>query len=253
MKIKLLIITCCLFFLLSCSKDKIQIFDSFDIVNPANGYEYTVDVVYPNAKTTNNVVFILDPSSMLTLANSALDNINYSNDVALIGVDFKGRNKRNRDYTPTKNGDETGEADAFFKFICSELHNELLSRDILSESSEISIIGHSLSGLAVTYAFVMHNDYFRNFAILSPALYWDEYSVLEIEKQYREANSSADARIFVGIGMQEDLGMQNAYEALIDIFLDNYPGVSTKSNIAEGGHLESRSESIEEGFKHILD
>ncbi|MFO8067727.1 MAG: alpha/beta hydrolase-fold protein [Bacteroidales bacterium] len=227
--------------------------DTFDITNSDNGYEYTIEVAYPNSKTTDNVVFVLDPSSMMSLANKALNDIAYSNDVALIGIDFKGRNKRNRDYTPTEIGDETGEADAFFNFICGDLHVELLGRDIISGDAEISIIGHSLGGLAVTYAFINHNDYFQNFAVLSPALYWDEYSVLEIEKQMHESNSYVEARIFTGIGIQEELGMQNSYEALNELLRDNYPNVSLKTHIAEGSHLESRSESIEESFKHILD
>ncbi len=253
MKLKIIFLFFFAIFLFSCSKENLEIVDTFDIANSENGYEYTIEIAYPNAKTTDNVIFVLDPSSMMSLANKAVHDIGFNNDVALIGVDFKGRNKRNRDYTPTNSGGETGEANVFFNFICGELHDELLSRNIISDDAKISIIGHSLGGLAVTYAFIKHNDYFQNFAILSPALYWDEYSVLEIEKQDRESNSTIEARIFTGIGMQEELGMQNGYVALNEILEDNYPNISIKSHNAEGGHLESRSESIEESFKHILD
>lgn len=253
MKNKIIFLFSCVLFFLSCSKENLEIVDTFDITNSDNGYEYTIKIVYPNSKTTDNVVFVLDPSSMMSLANKALNDIAYSNDIALIGIDFKGRNKRNRDYTPTKSGEETGEAGAFFNFICGELHDELLNRSIISADAKTGIIGHSLGGLAVTYAFIKHNNYFQNFAILSPALYWDEYSVLEIEQQMRESNSSVEARIFTGIGIQEELGMQNAYEALNELLRDNYPNVSLKTHIAKGSHLESRSESIEESFKHILD
>jgi predicted alpha/beta superfamily hydrolase len=251
-RIEYLIILLFLFINSSCKQEGFQPDLSFEVKNQATGYEYLIDIVYFNGKSSSNVLFVLEPSSMLPLVQESLKDINYSSNITLVCIDFRGDNKRNRDYTPTKNGDETGEAESFFNFISSQLDTELQIRGVINSTSEKGIIGHSISGLASVYAFLTQNDYFHYFAIGSPSLWWDSYSIFAIEKDFRNVNSNASSKIFMGVGYQEDLGMQNAFEALTDILDENYPGINLKTHLSKGGHMSSRSETINEGLKYLL-
>ncbi len=225
---------------------------SFDISNSVTGYQYKINISYPNDQTTGHALFVLDAADMVPLVTEAMQEERIGTAVAIIGVDFNGKNERTRDYTPTKDGDNTGEAPEFFEFVTGELQDVLIEKGLINSKTEKTIVGHSLGGLAAAYAFSAYNAEFQNYIILSPALYWHNYSVMGIEQDTRNSILSSRANVFMGIGEEEDLGMQNGFEALKSILEKHYPNVQMQSNLATGSHMFSRKENIVESLNFVL-
>ena len=79
----------------SCNND-VNYDMSFDILNSATGYEYKIDISYPNSETTGHALFVLDPADMVPLVNEIIKEEGIGANVAIVGIGFNGKNERNR-------------------------------------------------------------------------------------------------------------------------------------------------------------
>lgn len=238
--------------ILSCRENSLEPEYSFPIVSSNNSFDYQIDVIRKNPFPNATIIFVLDSEELLPIVDRELDNLNLSESITLIGIKME-ENKRVRDYTPTAiEGEESGNADDFFTFIGDDLIPELESQEILDSSSQKVILGHSIGGLAECYAFTNHHQIFTDYIILSPSLFWDDFNFFEIEANQRQNISQNEAKIFIGIGQNEDFGITNGFEQFTTILEDFYPNTEILEMKVNGNHFGSRDELINEGLNYII-
>ncbi len=237
---------------MSCNKEEVQPDFSFPITSTINSYEYDIEIIKRSDDPTSIGIFVLDADDLLPIIDEELNNINTSQSITLIGIKTK-ENSRVRDYTPTSiEGEESGKADDFFQFIYFDLIPELETREILDPLSQRTLIGHSIGGLATSYAFARFKYMFDNYIILSPSLFWDDFTFFEIESEYRPSVSQSTEKVFIGIGENEDLGITNGYDQFTSILENFYPTIMMRKTKAKGSHYGSRKELINEGLNYII-
>lgn len=88
----------------------------------------------------------------------------------------------------------TGGSAAFMNFIETELQPYIESA--YKVTNEKTIIGQSLGGLLATEILAKKPDLFDNYIIVSPSLWWDDQSLLELEFASYEGSKN----IFVAVG-----------------------------------------------------
>jgi predicted alpha/beta superfamily hydrolase len=234
-----------------CSKD-LDLKQSLNVTNPDTGFEYKIDILEKGSGDNPAVFFVTDASSLLPIIDAEWDEAKITGSAIFIGLGYPEGNPRTRDYTPTGDPEDSGMAAEFFNFISNELDSILQANALYEADARKGIIGHSLGGLAAAYAFYAQNDFFDDYMVLSPALFWDDYVFFEIENSLRESLRNAQADVFVAVGEKEDMGMGNSAKGLKQVLEEHYPNVTVGFNLAKGSHLESRNENIREGLKYIL-
>lgn len=251
----LYIISLSIFLTLGCNKPNIEPSSSFVISNSINGHNYEICITEqnPNKGGANNVIFLLDADVLTPIILSEYAEKGIAKSLIIVGVKSKEDGKRVRDYSPTEiNSEESGEAREFFTFIKEDLLPELKSREIINSSSNTTLLGHSMGGLATSYAFTSFNDVFNNYVALSPSLFWDEFVFFEIENEKRDSLQTTNKNVFIGIGENEDFGIRNGYVRFKEILETNYQNIQLKTKIARGSHYGSRGELINQSFNIIL-
>lgn len=237
--------------LAGCSKD-LDLKQSLTVTNPKTGFEYSIDILEKGSSGEPMIFFVTDASSMLPIIDAEWEQTGITQRTVFIGLGYPDGNPRTRDYTPTGEPEESGMAAEYFSFIAEELDSILQANSVYEADARKGIIGHSLGGLAAAYAFCAQNDFFDDYIVLSPALFWDDYVFFEIEAGLRNSLETSEANIFVAVGEKEDLGMGNSAKGLKELLEAHYPNVNTGFNLAKGSHLESRNENVREGLKFIL-
>lgn len=114
---------------------------------------------------------------------------------------------RKRDYTfPTtiredkRKYPETGHSDRFISFIEKELQPFIDSR--YKTHSDRTIIGQSLGGLLATEVLLKKPALFNKYIIISPSLWWDNGSLLNISSDLLSENFSQETAIYIGVGKE---------------------------------------------------
>jgi predicted alpha/beta superfamily hydrolase len=110
---------------------------------------------------------------------------------------------RVRDLTPTpsRHFDGSGGADAFLRFVRTELFPWLDGR--LPPAADRIFFGHSLGGLFGVHALLSEPDTFDRYILSSPSLWWDHHVIFEREAQRAATHDDLVAAVYVGIGAFE--------------------------------------------------
>lgn len=256
MKQRLILVGIIILTLSSCSKEEIKPDNTFDLSNSLNGFEYEVSIIEKNSNTSSikNVVFVLDAADLMPIILNEYEALGSTKSLVVIGVNSKESGKRVRNYTPTEiDGEESGRADEYFRFIEQEVIPELELSGYIDTTSSLSLLGHSIGGLATCYAFIKYNSLFDNYIALSPSLFWDDFVFFQLEQEVRADISQTNSTIFVGIGENEDFGITNGYVQLTENIENHYPNVQLNSTKVSGSHISSRSELINKGLNIILE
>jgi predicted alpha/beta superfamily hydrolase len=67
-----------------------------------------------------------------------------------------------------------------------------------------ALLGHSAGGMFALYTLWQEPRSFRRFVIGSPPLGWGEEALFTLESDYAREHDSLPARVFLGIGREED-------------------------------------------------
>ncbi len=136
--------------------------------------------------------------------------------VIVVGID-NGGGTRIGEYTPYPHPNYGGgEGEAYTDFIVETLKPYVdANYRTLPERQHTGIVGSSLGGLISLYAAIEHQDVFGMAGVLSPSLWFSD----EIFNLVRSAEKTANMRIFLLAGEQEDAGSvvrdnQRMYKAL---------------------------------------
>ncbi len=127
--------------------------------------------------------------------------INMIPESIVVGI---GNVDRQRDFTfLSKNQNQedfqsAGGSQQFINFIEKELQ-PLIKKEYRTDS-EKTIIGQSLGGLLATEILFKQPALFDNYVIISPSLWWDNESLLNLEPKPDHVNS-----IYIGVGKEGDV------------------------------------------------
>ena len=145
--------------------------------------------------------------------------------ILVVGIAYGGGDPRvqsqlrNRDFTPTSiaeyeqmmtqmgaapllpEGERMGKAAQFLAFLREEVRPFVEQRFAVSEKDSI-LFGSSLGGLFALWAFLTAPEAFPNYIAVSPAIWWDNEMLFDLEA--RMSRSDLDAGLFLAVGELEE-------------------------------------------------
>lgn len=114
---------------------------------------------------------------------------------------------RRRDFTyPTtidsakKRYPTTGHSAQFINFIQKELQPYIEGKYKTTASK--TIIGQSLGGLLATEILLKKSSLFNQYIIVSPSIWWDDGSLLNLSSPILEANFTQATKVYIGVGKE---------------------------------------------------
>ncbi len=180
-----------------------------------------------------SVIYFLDGNVWLPLASSVLQSINKMESIEpiiMVGIGYEVETfeydvvQRTYDYTPTfdysadssmtfryQRPIRSGGADTFLLVLEQEIIPFIDS--LFRTTENRTIAGHSLGGLFATYVMLEKPRLFSNYIIASPAVWWDDNSLL-LQWKARKNMVMPDGKIMLGIGENETKRMMNAAKQL---------------------------------------
>ena len=139
----------------------------------------------------------------------------------VIGV---GNVDRKRDFTfPTGNAKDkkdfptTGGSEKFIEFIASEL--QPLVEENFKTNNQKTIIGQSLGGLLATEILLYEPGLFDNYIIVSPSLWWDDESLLQLDPSHYKTEKP----VYIGVGKEGPV-MERVAQQLFEKIKSASPG-----------------------------
>jgi predicted alpha/beta superfamily hydrolase len=106
---------------------------------------------------------------------------------------------------------------------------ETLRRDIIPfvertyrTTNDRGLLGHSFGGLFATYALHSAPDLFSRYGIFSPSTWWNNNETVRALARTNAAGTLTGARVFVGAGTNEELGMQAQADSVAMILKRTY-------------------------------
>jgi predicted alpha/beta superfamily hydrolase len=119
----------------------------------------------------------------------------------MVGV-FNTGVRRISEYTPTRDPKRRkgGKGDRYSQMLAREL-KPFIDREYRTRRDAAGVGGSSLGGLVALEAALLYPRVFSRAAVLSPSVWWDNRSILEMVRQYRAA---LRPRIWLDSGTRED-------------------------------------------------
>ncbi len=165
----------------------------------------------------------------------------------LVGISHEGEFSdytfnRARDFTPTLVPQDSmppwmrtvvptsGGGPAFLRFLEDELIPFIESAYRVDPAERV-LVGQSAGGLFATWVMFTHPGLFSGFGILSPAVFWDDWTVLDDERTYAATHGDLPARVFLAVGGQEGGPFMMAFDRLkAALESRGYPGLYLKAH-----------------------
>ncbi len=252
-----------LFLLSSCTKDEVftsGVTKEFTLQSTANGATYDIRVGLPAnynpAVEKYATIYVLDGKEIFGFVANRCQEIadQYAlKNVLVVSIGY-GKD-RSIDYTPTRVSSVTGGAPQFLNFIETQLIPKMeLDYHADTGRNNRVILGHSYGGLFGAYAFTVNNKVFGNYIMLSPSLWFDNYVLLQMEKDNRANNKINKQLVFMGIGANEEGDRMLApFETFYQTLDDNYSNIKLGKNIEKNtSHMDSRNPNMIKGLVYYF-
>jgi predicted alpha/beta superfamily hydrolase len=208
--------------------------ETFDVVS-RQGKQYRIFVSVPRGPAPAKgypVLVLLDANAYFAAAFSALQvlappdpqlasmSLSGVQPMIVVGVGYPGDApmslvRREFDFLPAHiatnpqagvpwlNG---GGADMFLSFLLEELR-PAIARHYPVDPDRQSLSGHSLGGFFTLYVLVKRPDAFRNYAAISPSLWWDEHHLVnDMNKSPQIVAEHAVHHVLIAVGGDETPG-----------------------------------------------
>jgi predicted alpha/beta superfamily hydrolase len=169
------------------------------------GYDPKDSIKYP-------VIYLLDGSADEDFIHIAglvqFNNFDWVNQVPKSIVVGIASVNRQRDFTfPSTHEDQkkgrfanTGHSDKFIAFIEKELQPFMASK--YKANNDKTLIGQSLGGLLATDILLKKPEMFNRYIIISPSLWWDYGSLLEIDSPLLAEGYTQQTDVYIGVGKE---------------------------------------------------
>lgn len=172
----------------------------------------------PDSAKTYPVIYLLDGSAHEDFIHIAglvqfgsYSWINMVPESIVVGIENVSRNRdftgETRDSLHKESYPEMGGSADFINYLSSEVQTYIESN--YKTNGDRTIIGQSLGGLLATEILLKHPEMFNNYIIISPSLWFDFESYLDLEMK----QSDSDLKIYVGVG-EEGKVMKNVAKEL---------------------------------------
>lgn len=213
------------------------------------------------------VVYLLDANFYFEAFNTAILKAGLK-DLIVVGVGYRDflqmDSLRNRDYTypqalPEDSFPVSGGAERFLGFLRSELVPLIDSR-YRSDSTDRSLMGHSLGGYFTLYALSREagsGPAFSRYIAASPSLHYHDRYLLTEAEGLRSAVSSNSGSLFITIGSFEDAedGSAGAQLRMLDsaaaMLRSTLPGFKVRTKIyPRQTHMQTGIPSFIDGLKY---
>lgn len=102
-------------------------------------------------------------------------------------------------------GEQAGDGDLLISFIAKEVKPRI-EKSYRCSGYDI-LQGHSRGGLFVTYAALEQPKLFDVYSAISPALWWQDYALLEHAKTKLASEASLPFRFFLSLGNEKEMGV----------------------------------------------
>jgi predicted alpha/beta superfamily hydrolase len=165
----------------------------------------------PEENTKYPVIYLLDGSANEDFIHIAglvqFNSFEWINQVPksiVVGIATVDR-KRDFTFPTTIQNDKTrfpttGHSDKFIAFIEKELQPFIEKKYKTSESK--TIIGQSLGGLLETEILLKKPSLFNKYVIVSPSLWWDNGSLLNLDSKILKADFDQPTEIYIAVGKE---------------------------------------------------
>lgn len=113
--------------------------------------------------------------------------------------------KRDFTYSTTIEKDKkqfptTGHSDKFIAFLENELQPFIEGK--YNTTASKTIIGQSLGGLLATEILLKKPKLFNKYIIISPSIWWDNGSILELKSDFLQESFSQETSVYIGVGKE---------------------------------------------------
>lgn len=236
------------------------------------GEKYVIQVGLPIGYTSTHkscpVLYVLDGDKSFGMTKEIADWLMWSNEIKniiVVGISYgQGMeawwSKRARDYTPGKDtifGKDfrnAGGADNFIKFIKTELF-PVINKTYRTNPDSSAISGLSFGGLLSSYILFTQPEMFKSYIIISPALVWNNKSILKLETDYFSIHKELNKAVYVAYGSLDDKDwvINPTNEFMNVIKMHNYKGLTFIPKIFDGEtHISVFSTALTNGLKTIF-
>ncbi|TDX86703.1 alpha/beta hydrolase [Epilithonimonas xixisoli] len=142
----------------------------------------------------------------------------------------------------------TGHSDKFIEFVEKELQ-PLINQNYKIEKTKY-LIGQSLGGLLATEILLKKPELFTHYFIISPSLWWDDESLLNMAKSLLSSQKDEEKFVYVSVGKNEHKTMVKDADSLFQI-LKNSEKKKLKLEynlMQDDNHATILHKSVYEGF-----
>jgi len=207
-------------------------------VKSEEGNEYELLIKLPpnyNNEKKYKVLYYLDGWWLSELVNGSYrihDLTKNMEELILVGISIEGDEaawhiQRNRDYTPSTydkekmrfsmkggayelNEKTTGGGEYFIAFLKEVVFQEIESNYNIDKEKR-GILGHSFGGLFAYYCLVQHHKLFKNYILISPAIWWNKSELLTDDFKLK---IDPEVNIYVVMGELESNMLKRPIEEL---------------------------------------
>ena len=264
---RFLFIVCFSIFIASCKKDKLSnlgISKKFDITSTHTGTTYTMTVFYPDENfptTPTPIIYLMDGfwyGNMVAKQITDLTNEGSMPKCILVSLDYKsgaGVYDRAPDLQYPGDGiDSKAKGDQFFQFLKTELI-PAVETDYPSDTTQRTIIGHSLGGFFVLYSLLdnVSHPLFNKIIAASCSLGLGKDNMI-FQKEIQVAASTTDIRATVFIGSGTLVGNSPAMhqEFFNRLINRNYPNLKIDFALYNETHGTDAYPTFLNGLKFIF-
>ena len=236
---------------------------------------------YAAGKGTYPVLFVTDANYVFPVLRSinrrVSDNGERLQEFILVALSYaKGDSptvSRNRDYTPTdidakktrdsdQSGEKYGEADSYRRYVSEEVF-PYVAKHFRADMNRKVFMGHSYGALFGAMVLFKEPTMFSHYVLSSPSLWFDKYTMLDVERQYAANHKDLRANVLLLAGAFEVLrpGSKNKrYSTRVDMVRDmkkfetqvksrRYPGLSIRAEVIQDeDHLTVAPAAITRGL-----
>ena len=235
------------------------------------GENYIIQVGLPAgySKSTRKypVLYVLDGDKSFGMTKEITDWLMWDGeirDIIVVGISYgKGTaewwEKRARDYTQYKDTvyyhyPNAGGADDFLSFIGQELLPAINGRYRTNPDSS-AIMGISFGGLLSSYILFARPALFKGYIIISPALFWNNDSILNTENDYFRKSRELDKSVYLAYGSLDsnDWTINPSNDFIREVESHKYAGLNFKTEVFKGEtHISVYPMALTHGLKMLF-
>lgn len=198
-----------------------------DILNEERPVIISLPVGYNDNQAEYPVLYVLDGLQNIKHIVGTVELLTESGlipSIIVVGVESLDRN---RDFTPSKAGEDlqgstgnsgipqSGGAPKFLEFLSEELI-PFVDNNYRTHPYRI-LEGHSFGGLFSVYTLMENPELFDAFIIQAPALWWNKEEMTEKAKTFFKSNRILNKTVYFGIGGGDGWGMQQELIRYVDV------------------------------------